>query len=502
MAIILYARQSVERENSISCDTQLEYCKSMLRPDERDAELITLVDNGFSGGNVNRDGFQQLMRLVRQGSVSKVIVYKVDRLSRSLVDFVSTLQEFKAQGVQFLSSQEAFDTSTPYGELILKILIVFAEFERSSIINRITQAYEHRSDMGFYMGGQRPFGFELLPTMIHGVHTKKLSPRADEAELVRRLYQVYAGENVSLRQLQKRLASETQSSRRWSSSKLSALLKNPIYVRADAAVYDYFERRGVQIKAEPSLFTGVWGAQLYGRSKHDPKDPDWSDMKLVLLQHEGLVDSDLWLSCQRKLEANRQIGSSFSNGTSWLAGSVYCQLCGRKMTTIKGKANRRGDVRRYFYCCGKSQHCCSGPDVSVYAEELEQLLFDCISEKLAALKSFQAPQHSSFDIVNDFKLKLKVVEQSEKQLMERLLSADFNEELTELANRKAAQLKQQRLALCQRLEALETENRPVAVDLVCRWNSADYEHKKAAALLLIHRIFICGNGDVQIIWNI
>ena len=57
MAIVLYARKSVERENSISCDTQLEYCKSALRPDERNDEIISIVDNGFSGGNVNRKGF-------------------------------------------------------------------------------------------------------------------------------------------------------------------------------------------------------------------------------------------------------------------------------------------------------------------------------------------------------------------------------------------------------------------------------------------------------------
>ena len=167
MAIILYARKSVERENSISCETQLEYCKSVIRPDERDKKIITFVDNGFSGGNVNRDGFQKMMKLVRQGKVSKVIVYRLDRISRSLSDFVNILQEFKAHKVEFVSSQEAFDTSSPYGELIVKILMVFAEFERTSTINRVTQAYAHRSEMGFYMGGRQPYGFELVPTLIH-----------------------------------------------------------------------------------------------------------------------------------------------------------------------------------------------------------------------------------------------------------------------------------------------------------------------------------------------
>ena len=154
MSIILYARKSVERENSISCETQLEYCKMMVKPDERGEKLIELVDNGFSGGNINRDGFQSMMKLVRQRKVKKVIVYKLDRISRSLADFVNIMQEFKEYGVEFVSSQEAFDTSSPYGELIMKILMVFAEFERTSIINRVTQAYHHRSELGFYMGGR------------------------------------------------------------------------------------------------------------------------------------------------------------------------------------------------------------------------------------------------------------------------------------------------------------------------------------------------------------
>ena len=162
VSIVLYARKSVERENSISCETQIEYCKSMIKPDERGEKIITLIDNGFSGGNVNRDGFQKMMKLIQKGNVSKVIVYKLDRISRSLSDFVNILQEFKAHKVEFVSSQESFDTSSPYGELIVKLLMVFAEFERTSIINRVTQAYAHRSEMGFYMGGRQPYGLWKL----------------------------------------------------------------------------------------------------------------------------------------------------------------------------------------------------------------------------------------------------------------------------------------------------------------------------------------------------
>ena len=163
--LALYARKSVERENSISCETQIEYCRMMIRPEERGEKVVTFIDNGYSGGNMNRDGFQKMMGLVRQGKVSKVIVYKLDRMSRSLSDFMNILQEFKENKVEFVSSQEAFDTSSPYGDLIVKILMVFAEFERTSIINRVSQAYLHRSEMGFYMGGTQAL---RLPTGAYG----------------------------------------------------------------------------------------------------------------------------------------------------------------------------------------------------------------------------------------------------------------------------------------------------------------------------------------------
>ena len=509
MAIVLYARKSVERENSISCETQLEYCKSVIKPDERDEKIITFVDNGFSGGNVNRDGFQKMMKLVRQGKVKKVIVYKLDRISRSLSDFVNILQEFKEHKVEFVSSQESFDTSSPYGEMIVKLLMVFAEFERTSIINRVTQAYAHRSEMGFYMGGRQPYGFELVPTVIHNVKTKKLNPIPAEVEQVRYIFEVYAQENVSLRRLLDILVAEGKqplNGSSWITAKLSTLLKNPIYVKADSDVYDYYDRHGVQMVTDVSLFTGEYGAQLYGHTKHDPSSPDWSDMKLVLLTHPGIVDSDIWLRCQRKLEKNRQIGNSVSNPTSWLAGKVICEKCGHTMTTIKGKANKSGEIRRYFNCTGRShKKTCTGPKVTIYAEDLENMVYECISAKLADLKEMnRTTKRGDTAEVNELKLKIKAIEKSEKQLLDTMLAGGFNDDLLALANQKATQLKRDRLALYERIEDLKSreDETDVVVNLAKSWKTADYKRKKAVAMIMIHKIVISEDGSTKVLWNI
>ena len=508
-AIILYARKSVERENSISCETQLEYCRSAVKPDEREEEILTFVDNGFSGGNVNRDGFQRMMRLVRQGEVSKVIVYKLDRISRSLPDFVNILQEFKAHGVEFISSQESFDTSSPYGEMIVKLLMVFAEFERTSIISRVTQAYAHRSEMGFYMGGRRPYGFELVPTVIHNIRTKKLTPVPSEAEQVRYIFETYARESVSLRRLVDRLAAEGKrplDGSSWTTAKLSSLLKNPIYVKADSDVYDYYDQHGARIIGEVSLFTGEHGAQLYGHTKHASGSPDWSDMRLVLLTHPGIVDSGVWLKCQRKLEQNRRFTNSYSNPTSWLAGKVVCGKCGHTMTTIKGSRGRSGEVRRYFNCTGKThKRICQGPEGTVYAEDLEALIYDCVLEKLADWKAESATvRRGDTPEVNGLKLKMKAIEASEKQLLDAVLAGGFQEELLAVANRKAARLQRDRASLYERLEQLKRGNGETnsGVDLAEAWRGASYGRKKAAVMVLIRKIVFGEHGGVKVYWNL
>ena len=369
MAVVLYARKSVERENSISCETQLQYCKAALKPDERAERLISIVDNGFSGGNVNREGFQKMIRLIEQGQVTKVVVYKLDRISRSTADFVNILKLFKQHKVEFVSSQESFDTSSPYGEMVIKILMVFAEFERTSTINRVTQAYAHRSDMGFYMGGRQPYGFELVPTAIGKVKTKKLNAIPEEAEQIRYIFEKFAHENLSLRSLSDSLIAEGKNplnGSEWTAAKLSVILKNPIYVRANSDIYEYFSNKGVRIVNDCADFTGEYGAQLYGRTKHNCSDPDCSDMKLVVLTHQGLVSSDIWLKCQRRLERNKQVHKSASNRTSWLAGRIFCEKCGHSMTTVKGKANRSGVIRRYFNCTGKYRGCkCGGANTKI-----------------------------------------------------------------------------------------------------------------------------------------
>ena len=508
MAIALYARKSIERENSISCETQIEYCRARIMPDERGEKALTFIDNGFSGGNIDRDGFQKMMRKIEQGKISKVIVYRLDRISRSLADFVSILGTFKEYGVEFVSTQEAFDTGSPYGELIVKILAVFAEFERQSIIQRVTQAYEHRSEMGFYMGGRKPYGFELEPTVINNIKTKKLSPVANEIEQVKYIYDTYAVEQVSLGRLLKNLLEndmQTLSGGKWSSAKLSTIIKNPIYVKADSRVYEYFQMHNAQIISPPEAFDGIHGIQIYGKTKHEADNSDWSDIKVVVMTHEGVIDSDTWIKCQHKLSKNRQIKNAVSNKTSWLGGKIICGRCGRTMTTIKGKTGS-GEIRRYFSCVGKSHYRdCKGTKSTIYAESLEDMVYTEIANKLETLKNIRTSERKNLHPeINELRNKVKAIELSQNKIADMLMQPEANADLLEIMSQRATKLKAERTELLLKIEELENTEIDVkqAINLSKKWKTASFEEKRGVCSILINRIIMDEDGNSEIIWNI
>ena len=125
-------RQSIEKKDSISVESQLEYC----RYETHGESCIEYTDRGFSGKDTNRPGFENMMNDIRAGKIKRVIVYKLDRISRSILDFANMMEIFQKYHVEFVSSTEKFDTSTPIGRAMLNICIVFAQLERETTIRK------------------------------------------------------------------------------------------------------------------------------------------------------------------------------------------------------------------------------------------------------------------------------------------------------------------------------------------------------------------------------
>ena len=173
----IYTRQSVDRADSISIESQIEFCQYEMKGEQ----YKVYTDRGYSGKNTDRPAFAEMMNDIESGVIGKVVVYKLDRISRSILDFSNMMEKFGKHRVEFVSTTEKFDTSSPMGRAMLNICIVFAQLERETIQKRVADAYYSRSQKSFYMGGRVPYGFRLIPTTIEGIKTSMYEINAEEA---------------------------------------------------------------------------------------------------------------------------------------------------------------------------------------------------------------------------------------------------------------------------------------------------------------------------------
>lgn len=239
----IYARQSIDKADSISIETQIELCKAMAEYED----IRIYSDKGYSGSNTKRPQFQQMMSDIRAGIINKVYVYKLDRISRSLSDFMNMMDEFIRYNCEFSSRSESFDTTTPFGRAMLQICMVFAQLERENTIQRVKDAYSARSKEGFYMGGRIPYGFSLKKTTLNGKKTSMYVPVAKEAEQLRQIFELYSHPDTTLNGIVKQLINDGVQHLRgskWQTARLSDIIKNPCYVKTNADVYRFFKNNG------------------------------------------------------------------------------------------------------------------------------------------------------------------------------------------------------------------------------------------------------------------
>lgn len=170
---------------------------------------------------------------IKRGLIKRVVVYKLDRISRSILDFATMMETFQAYNVEFVSSTEKFDTSTPMGRAMLNICIVFAQLERETIQKRVTDAYYSRCQRGFHMSGAAPFGFQLEPTTIQGIRTKMMKPDPETADIARLMFEMYAQPSTSFGDIARYFADEgiLIYDKELTRGFISQMLRNPILPR-------------------------------------------------------------------------------------------------------------------------------------------------------------------------------------------------------------------------------------------------------------------------------
>lgn len=183
--------------------------------------LRTYVDGGYSGGNTDRPALQQMLSAIKTGKIDAVVVYKLDRLSRSQKDTLTLIEdEFLAHGTDFVSINENFDTSTPFGRAMIGILSVFAQLEKDQITERFTMGRIGRGKAGyFHGGGNAPTGYDYVDG--------NLIINEYEAIQVRELFDLFL-QGYSINAIEKNLNSKYTT--KWTASKVRNVLKNSLYI--------------------------------------------------------------------------------------------------------------------------------------------------------------------------------------------------------------------------------------------------------------------------------
>ncbi|WP_142415467.1 recombinase family protein [Hathewaya massiliensis] len=360
MIVAIYSRKSKFTGKGESIENQVQMCKEYIKrnfPEEK-YEFKIYEDEGFSGGNTNRPKFQELLKDVKKKNFDILICYRLDRISRNVADFSSTLELLESNNVSFVSIKEQFDTSTPMGKAMVFIASVFAQLERETIAERVRDNMLELAKSGRWLGGQTPLGFESEQIIYMDQEYKertmyKLSPISDELKLVTLIYKKYS-ELKSLRKVTQWLLEhkyKTKLGAEWNVRAVSDLLQNPTYVKADEKVFEYLERLKITCVGTPD---GKHGILTYNKKKGQNQYRDTTEWIAAIAKHEGIIEADKWLEIQSTLKANKtkapRLGKTHN---ALLTGLIRCDKCNSPMTVIHGSKDKEGNTRFYYACSMK-----------------------------------------------------------------------------------------------------------------------------------------------------
>ena len=465
----IYVRQSADRADSVSLETQEQLC----RLDADPADSVTVYcDRGFSGKNTERPGLRAMMRDAEAGKIGTVLVYKLDRISRNLADFTQMLQFFHSRSIAFRSHTEHFETASPMGQAMQNMLMVFAELERETISARVRDAAFARAKIGFDTGGPPPAGFQKVRGEIMGKRTHILEPdiHASDIQAGWMRYLEPDGSLAAVCAMWNANGFRTARGGTWSTGTVSRILRNPVYVQANMRVYTYLSGLGAELCIPESLPEGH-GVYLYAdRRLTQSRFTDLHGVYAICAPHMGIVAPEIWLACQEKLSASRRKRTAGSGSRTFLSGLIFCGNCGSAMTAVQGRS------RLYLVCGGKKRGICSGAGAVWRVETAEQLVGQVLAARIRQLQATGGVRTQQTAL----RQKLDAAMLRRERLLQSMTESD------DLAAIRAAAEAAGRLETqCAGLrEQLAAASEPVSVALP-EWISFTALEKKRAARLLI-----------------
>lgn len=368
--IAIYSRKSKFTGKGESIGNQIELCREYIRLHNGDAAAdaaLVFEDEGFSGGNLNRPAFQQMLRAARDHEISAIVVYRLDRISRNISDFSTLIEELSRLGVAFISIREQFDTGSPMGRAMMYIASVFSQLERETIAERIRDNMHELAKTGRWLGGNTPTGYRsesVQAVTVDGKTRKacKLKLVPEEGELVKIIYALYA-QTDSLSKTEAELLRQgvkTKTGRDFTRFSIKSILQNPVYLIADQEAYQFFIDRKADLFSAQVDFDSTHGMLAYNRTDQEkgratvylPVD-QWI---VTVGQHQGLIPGREWVKVQESLEQNRS--KSYRKPRSnqaLLTGLLFCSCGSRMYPKVTKRLNWEGQPV-YSYVCKRKEH--------------------------------------------------------------------------------------------------------------------------------------------------
>ncbi len=316
-------------------------------------------DAGYSGKNTDRPAFQEMMDRVRHGEFTHILVWKIDRISRNLLDFAEMYEELQELRVTFVSKNEQFDTSTAIGEAMLKIILVFAELERNMTSERVTATMISRANNGLWNGGRIPFGYS------YNSETREFSVDPDQAPVCLALKDYYL-EHKSLVHTARYLNSlgcRTRAGVEWTPTAVWIIASSPFY----AGIYRYNRYRGTD------------------RRTVNPEDEwviihDHHPAIFTLEEHEAM----LAILDENTRNVSKVGERHMGQNVHVFSGICYCGKCGNKMVSTPGRLHADG-FRTSNYSCPlrRRSHECDNATVNdmIIGEFMINLILNMLNAK-------------------------------------------------------------------------------------------------------------------------
>lgn len=297
-----------------------QYCDLLDIPDYEIFE-----DAGFSAKNTDRPAFQNMIERIKKREFSHLIVWKIDRISRNLLDFCSMHEDLKKCNCEFISINDKFDTSTATGEAMLKLVLVFAELERNLDSERVTLVMLNRAEKGLWNGGSVPLGYKYTKGMKFPVID------AVEAKIIKHIYNLYIELNSTLK-VASVLNSEKIKTKRngnWTCKTVNDILRNPFYI----GTYRYNAK---------SSGTRRW--------------KDKSEWIVVENNHENIIDKDTFNKVNEMLDGNYRWSNKSQRlkiHTHIFSQLLTCGKCGSSFVAGLDNARSDGYVPSRYTCYSK-----------------------------------------------------------------------------------------------------------------------------------------------------